>query len=253
MKKTALISLMFVLTLAYANASGIMGNGKPITIEKTLTQFDSIRAGGKCAVNFHESEEYRAVITIDSNLEEYIDVSVRDSTLGIGIKTGFRINHTKYIVDVFCPLVKNISLSGSVQFSCIDKIRTTDIALYISGSAKINGSFECESFNAGISGSSNISGNIESNSFSADISGSSNIVLTGNAEDMNISVSGSVKFDGKDFQTKNTSIRVSGSSIISVWATNHLKAQVSGSTTVKYRGNPVIDITGSGSKRLQSI
>ena len=211
----------------------INGNGVMVTSERDVSRFERIQISGSATVNYHASQEYRAVVTVDSNLEEYTRVYTEGDVLKIGTKNGKSYFFTNYTVDVYCPKLSAVSVSGSVRFNGIDKINTSKFTLGVSGSAKINGTYEC-------------------NKFDADISGSSEIAVSGTAKEMSVTISGSVNFSGSEFQTNNANVRVSGSGNINIWVLDYLKARISGSGRVTYRGNPKIDYTGSGSGRLIS-
>jgi len=228
------------------------GNGNMVTSERAVSPFEKIKISGSAVVNYHASQEYRVVVTVDSNLEEYTKVYTEGDTLKIGTKGGKSYSFTNYIVDVYCPKLSAVSVSGSVRFNGMDKINTSTFALAISGSGKINGTFECENFTTRISGSADIESHIECNRFEADISGSGKIAVFGYAKEMSVSVSGSVTFNGNEFQANSATINTSGSGTMRIWVLDYLKAKVSGSGRITYRGNPKIDYSVSGSGRLES-
>ena len=230
----------------------IKGNGVMVTSEKVVSNFGKIQISGSTVVNYHESQIYRAVVTVDSNLEEYARVYTVGNTLKIGTKNGKACSFTNYTVDVYCPKLDAVSVSGSAHLNGMDKINTSTFALDVSGSVKINGAFKCDNFSAKISGSADMESHIECNKFNADISGSGKLDVSGSAKEMKVSVSGSVTFSGKEFQTNNADVNISGSSNMSIWVLDNLKAYMSGSGKVIYRGNPKINYTGSGSERLES-
>ncbi|MDR0719750.1 MAG: DUF2807 domain-containing protein, partial [Treponema sp.] len=58
-----------------------IGNGNIITDERDLPSFKRIIVSGGTEVRFHTSPEYRAVVTIDSNLNEYFETIVRNEVL----------------------------------------------------------------------------------------------------------------------------------------------------------------------------
>jgi len=251
----AIIFVVIGISVAFASCCSLVhinGNGEMITSEKSVSLFEKIETSGSVVVNYHASQEYRAVVTVDSNLEEYTKVYTEGNVLKIGTKSGKSYYFTNYIVDVYCPYLSAVSISGSACFNGMDKINTSTFTLGISGSAKINGTFECDNFSARISGSTDIESHIECNKFEADISGSGKIAVSGAAKEMNITVSGSANFTGNEFQAGNAEVIISGSGRIRVWVSDYLKAKLSGSGRITYRGNPKIDYTGSGSGRLES-
>jgi len=255
MKKTNAIIIAAIGIFAFISCRSlphIRGNGDMVTSERTVSPFEEIQISGIAVVNYRASQEYRVVVTVDSNLEEYTRVYTEGDTLKIGTKNGKSYSFTNYIVDVYCPKLDAVSVSGAVRFNGIDKIDTSKFKLGISGSAKINGTFECDNFSAQISGSGEIESHIECNKFEADISGSGEISVSGAAKETSVSVSGSAAFTGNEFQTNNAIIDISGSGSIRIWVLDYLKARVSGSGRVTYRGNPKIDYSGSGSGSIKS-
>jgi hypothetical protein len=211
----------------------IKGNGDMVTSERAVSTFEKIQISGGAIVNYHASREYRVVVTVDSNLEEYAMVYTEGNTLKIGIKERGSYSFTKYIVDVYCPNLSAVSISGSGVFNGIDKINASTFALAISGSGKANGTFECENF-------------------TARISGTGDVAVSGSVREMNVDVSGSGNIAGNEFQTNSAVVKISGTGRIHIWVLDYLKATVSGSGRITYRGNPKIDYTGSGSGRLKS-
>jgi hypothetical protein len=211
-----------------------IGNGNIITDERNLLPFKEITVSGGTEVRFHASTEYRAVVTIDSNPNEYFETIVRNEVLIIKYKPLRTYSFTKEIVDIYCPSIIGISISGSGRFEIIDKITTPVFKTHISGSGIIYGIIEC-------------------NSISAHISGSGEINVTGSSQDAEIDISGSGDFNGTEFKINDCSIDISGSGKANVFVENNLDGKTSGSGRIKYRGNPKIDFRSSGSGRIERI
>ena len=250
MKRVKLaVFLIFFGVSAYARGS--IGNGDSITIEKTVSPFDKIQISGKADVNYYMGQEYRAVITIDSNLEDRLDIYSRNRTLNIGMKPG-TVSYTVLKVDVYCPELAGVSISGASDFKAVDKITTKSFWLSVSGAGSINGSFECERFQADMSGSGDFSGSVACDSFSVDFSGSGKITLEGTGKEAVVSMSGAGVYNGREFRTERTSLKASGSGKMNVWATEQLEADISGAVLVKYRGNPKLSYRSSGAGRLEN-
>jgi cytoskeletal protein CcmA (bactofilin family) len=220
--------------------------------EMTLPPFEKIHSSGSAQVRFHASQEYRAVITVDSNLEEYVVLKTINKTLDIDVKKGRSYSFTNFIADVYCPGISGISISGSGNFESTDKITAETFESKISGYGKIDGNIECDTLSVNISGSGKINHNVACNNFSAHISGSGEINITGTGKEADVNISGSGNFNGTEFQNNRAAVRVSGSGNISMWVLEYLKANISGSGNIKYRGNPKIDYNASGSGRLIS-
>ena len=215
------------------NTNTIKGNGNLVTSEKSFSAFEKINVSNSANVRFYASTEYRVVITVDENLDEYVEIVTKNNVLNIGTKSG-SYSFTKFLVEIYCPTLTGISLSGSGNFESVDKITTTTFEVSVSGSGKIEG-------------------NIESEKMSSKISGSGRIIVTGSSKDADVVISGSGKFNGSDFIVNNATIRISGSGSADVHVIDNLKANVSGSGNINYRGEPRTDTNVSGSGRVRKM
>ena len=229
---TAIIGI-FACCVSCTSFLPIKGNGNLVTSEKTVSEFEKINVSGSAEVRFHASQEYRAVVTVDENLDEYVEIVTKNNVLNIGTKSG-SYSFTKFLVDIYCPILTAASVSGSGSFKNMEKITVSTFETAVSGSGKIAAEVECESF-------------------SARISGSGNIMVTGNSQNADIGISGSGKFSGDEFLIKDATVRISGSGNVDVHVTDNLKANISGSGGITYRGEPKTDTNVSGSGRIKKL
>jgi len=208
----------------------VRGNGNLIESEIAVSSFEKINIYGSVKVSFYENDEYRAVVTVDSNLLEYTDIYTKGNTLNIGTKNG-SFSFTKYEVDVYCPNLTDVSVSGSGSFFANDAISASRIELSISGSGKIEGTMIC--------------GN-----FKAKISGSGKIAVSGNANEADIDILGSGNFSGSNFTINNADVNIVGSGYADVYVTDYLDVEISGSGRINYWGNPTVNSKVIGSSRI---
>ena len=224
-----LIGIFTVCTSCLVYINTVIGNGVMKTSERTVSSFEKIHITGSAEVRFYKAEEIKVVVTVDSNLDEYVDIVTKNHVLEIGSKKG-SYSFTKYLVEVYSPVLTGVSVSGSGSFTGYDILTAS-------------------TFEAAISGSGNFSGTIENEVFTAKISGSGRITVLGNAGESNINISGSGRFIGNDFCVKKAAVNVSGSGNARVYVTDRLDATISGSGRIEYSGNPPTvnsKITGSG-------
>jgi len=247
--KTINIVIMLVAVVS-CNGIPIKGNGNLVTSERAVSPFEKINSSSNVEVRFHSNQEHRVVVTVDSNLEEYVEIETKNNVLYIKTKNGPYV-FTKILVDVYCPVLTGVSISGSGSFSGNDKIIASSFESHISGSGNINGIIECDNYTANLSGSGKLNVNIVCNNLSAVISGSGDMIITGTGNDSNIRISGSGQFNGIDFQTNNIIASINGSGNMHIWAVESINADVSGSGSIKYRGTPKIDFNGSGSGQIR--
>jgi hypothetical protein len=230
----------------------VIGNGNLVSIEMSVSSFEKINISGSAEVRFHVSQSQRVVLTVDSNLSGYVDIFTRNRELNIRLKNRGSYSFTRFLVDVYCPVLTGVSVSGSGSFAAMDKITASSFEANISGSGKTEGTIECGDYSANISGSGKIINDVVCNNLTANISGSGEITITGTGKDSNVKISGSGDFYGIEFKTNNISAQISGSGNMQIWVLDYLKANIAGSGSVRYRGNPRIDYSGSGSGRLRA-
>ena len=211
--------------------NAIKGNGNLLTSKKSVSAFEKIHVSNSANVRFYSSSEYKVVVTTDENLDEYVEIVTENNVLNIGTKSG-SYSFSKFLVEIYCPTLTGISISGSGRFESVDKITTSTFDTSVTGSGKIEGNIECEKLHARISGSGRI-------------------IITGSGKDADIDISGSGNFNGSDFIINNATVRISGSGSADVYATDNLKANTSGSGNINYRGEPKTDTNVSGSGRIR--
>jgi len=207
----------------------IRGNGFLMNYSQISgSPFEKINIVGSAEVRFHASQEYRTVVTVDSNLFGYTEVFTRGNALNIGTKHG-NYSFTRYLVDVYCPVLTGVSISGSGSFAGSDAICTSTLDINVSGSGKIEGPIICDNF-------------------IAKITGSGKITVFGSATDADIIISGSGSFNGYSFVITSADVRITGSGNADVYVTDYLSADISGSGRINYLGNPTVSsrVIGSG-------
>jgi len=214
----------------------LKGDGILVKSEETVTAFEKINiaTNRKIDVHFYKSQEYRVIVTVDSNLKEYLEIDTKNNLLNIKTKKGRSYLFTKCLVEVYCPTLTALSISGSGYFKGMDKITTSTFKSSISGSGEIDGTIDCDDF-------------------SVNISGSGKINVIGNNKNTNIHISGSGTINGDNFKMENATVNISGSGKMNIFVTEYLKVNISGSGTINYRGQPKIDFSSSGSGKINRL
>jgi hypothetical protein len=144
----------------------------------------------------------------------------------------------------------NVSGSGSLS---IEIDATGDVDADVSGSGDLEVKGKCRSFETDVSGSGDVDLSLtvtESANFG--VSGSGKIMASGSAGDVRATISGSGKVLASDMETARCEVRISGSGDVEINVKNELDANITGSGTVRYKGNPNkvnSHSSGSGSVR----
>ncbi|MEH6620819.1 head GIN domain-containing protein [Maribacter arcticus] len=235
MKKLSVLLFTGLITLSCSAQWGktIKGNGNNVTIERSTGDYEGIAVSGWFDVDLVAGNEGKVTLQGEENLLEYIITEVKDGKLVIKTEKGVNLKTSswKSEIRITVPVesINSVSMSGSGD---------------IVGKTKI----KSDKFSTAMSGSGDITLDIESNSLSASMSGSGDITLSGNTKDFDATISGSGDIEAYNLEADNVSATVSGSADIQVTAKKSIKARVSGSGDISYRGNPEkVDTKTSGS------
>ena len=235
MKKLSVLLFTGLITLSCSAQWGktIKGNGNNVTIERSTGDYEGIAVSGWFDVDLVSGNEGEITLQGEENLLEYIITEVKDGKLVIKTEKGVNLKSSswKSEIRITVPVesISSVSMSGSGD---------------IVGKTKI----KSDKFSTAMSGSGDITLDIESNSLSASMSGSGDITLSGTTKDFDATISGSGDIEAYNLEADNVSATVSGSADIQVTAKKSIKARVSGSGDISYRGNPEkVDTKTSGS------
>mgnify|MGYP000247800557 FL=1 len=159
---------------------------------------------------------------------------MQNNSLTVKFKNNTSIqNRGKLEIRVSGPALNRIALSGSGDIKLVNGIQTDD------------------NLSIKIQGSGDIAGNkISCNLLSLSINGSGDISLSGICKNAEYSINGSGDIQASELETENVTTSINGSGDISCYATESLKGRVSGSGEVAYRGEPQIDFSKKGLRKL---
>ena len=200
----------------YGDNQRISDDGKAASQNYSFADqpFDSIvlKGTGKMEAQVtHKQHTANATITTNSNLLPYVDVYVRNKTLYISKKDHIYFHSkTKIKIMVNADDLKSISTYGS-------------------GDSIIN--------------------NINTDKFSAETYGSGNTTLQGRAKKLSIKIRGSGDINTKNLNAEDVEASIYGSGDIVTNATKKINADIHGSGSIEYYGNPQKvsqSIAGSG-------
>ncbi len=215
-------------------------------------------------------------IEASKELLKIIETEVDGSTLKIQSpdKWNWR-GDERATIYITMKSLEGVSVAGSGDLIGETKFTTRDLDLKVSGSGSMK--LEVESngdIDAHVSGSGDLflkgtGRNIESKVSGSGkvildmalagvadfgISGSGRIEAKGRVKEVKTSISGSGKVLGADFEAEVCDIRISGSGDVEIHVKERLDANISGSGTVAYRGNPSkVHSSASGSGKVRKM
>lgn len=208
---------------------GVRGSGDVVTESRSVSGIEAIALSGSGTVTVEATGTESLTIEAEDNIMEFLTSDVNGGTLHLGARGIVSpTREIRYTVTVVA--LDGLSISGSGDISTIGPTKG-DLTTDISGSGRIE------------------VGDLDGGTVTVDISGSGSVALTGGAEHLGVSISGSGDLDAAAFPVATADISVSGSGDASVNVTDDLRADISGSGNIDYLGDPAIevDIGGSGS------
>tara|TARA_R110002051_G_scaffold137593_1_gene210080 strand:+ start:1130 stop:1855 length:726 start_codon:yes stop_codon:yes gene_type:complete len=235
MKKLTTLALTFLVLTGCSAQWGkrIKGNGVTKTIERSTGDYDEVAISGWFDIDLVDGKEGEITLTGEENLLDYIITEVKDRKLIIKVEKGQNLqpsNWNKGIrITVPVESINGVSLSGSGDIVGKKTIKS-------------------DHFETSMSGSGDITLNVETMSMSASMSGSGDMNISGKTVDFSATISGSGDIKAYDLDADNVEATISGSADIKVTANKSIKARVSGSGDISYKGNPgKVDTKSSGS------
>lgn len=236
-----------------------------VTKQIKVSDFDQIAVSGSLDVTYtQQSGKPKVEIYTSDNIVDLLDIYVKNGKLNLGFKKNVKVSYNKLEIRVTSEDLNAVNVAGSGDFKFTNGLKTDQLKMNVAGSGDITASnIQCSQvFTANVAGSGDIeckqlkaadidisvagSGDLKIEnalvtSANASVAGSGTVKISGSADKANYSVAGSGDLYANDFKVQNISASVAGSGDIKCHAVEHLKARVSGSGTIGYKGNPELD------------
>ena len=167
-------------------------------------------------------------------LLEYIVTEMEHGALVVKVKNNVNLKTSMNKgIKITIPFkeIEKVSLAGSGDLWNEDLLTSDDLDISLTGSG-------------------DIVLNIKATKTKASVTGSGDVTLKGSTNTLEASVTGSGDFHGSDLESNDTDVSVTGSGDAKVVCNGNLKARVSGSGDINYKGNPITEdtkVAGSGS------
>lgn len=236
-----------------------------VTKQIKVSDFDQIAVSGSLDVTYtQQSGKPKVEIYTSDNIVDLLDIYVKNGKLNLGFKKNVKVSYNKLEIRVTSEDLNAVNVAGSGDFKFTNGLKTDQLKMNVAGSGDITASnIQCsQEFTANVAGSGDIeckqlkaadmdisvagSGDLKIEnalvtSVNASVAGSGTVKISGNADKANYSVAGSGDLYASDFKVQDISASVAGSGDIKCHAVEHLKARVSGSGTIGYKGDPELD------------
>jgi Putative auto-transporter adhesin, head GIN domain len=203
------VVLALLAVLLLAGCSITRGSGQLSSESRQVSGFTKVELSGSGELKIEQTGTESLTISAEDNVLPKINSEVSGGTLMLG--SNAKIVPTKPIS--YSLTVKDLT------------------GLAVSGSGSVTMS------------------KLATPALSTDISGSAAITASGTADDQDLKISGSGRFEAEQLMSKTVKVDMSGSGIASIFASDVLDIHMSGSGILTYTGDPkqvTQEISGSG-------
>jgi hypothetical protein len=184
-KKILSAFLVIVFLCILDSCVHVFGNRNVVSQERQVRDFFGVILEGVGDVNIYYAENYRLVVTTDSNLQAIITTKVNGNYLYIDEKNNRNFNATELIIDVYMPELKYIKLDGVGDIKIVNG-KTSDFEIKLSGVGDIDAqNYEAENVVVSLSGVGDIK-TWATQSLTGNISGVGDILYRGNPSINNV-------------------------------------------------------------------
>ena len=203
--------------------------------KRQVGDFDKISLGIAADLYLKQGSPTSLELEGDTDDLEDIVTEVKNDELLIRYKNdrSWRFGRDRVTIYLTMQDIASVSLGGSGKIIGENSIEADDLTLSVSGSGRIELKIEADDLEQKISGSGSIS-------------------ISGEADRAEISISGSGNVEGLDLEVDHCVVKISGSGRCKISVGDSLEANISGSGSVYYKGDPdrlISNVSGSGKVR----
>jgi hypothetical protein len=213
MKRTILfLSLMLVvMVLGGCHRFGnVTGSGTMKLEKRDVPAFSAVSISGAYDVEIVVQKEQSLEIEGDDNLLPLIKTEVKNGVLSVNNDKSFSTRKALRL-RISVPNLDAITTSGASEFTVT---------------------------------------NVKSDEFNIEASGAGHIQISGETKALEVGMSGAVNLDARELKAEKVNVTSSGAASADVYASEELRASVSGAGNVDYYGDPksvTEDTSGAGS------
>ncbi len=256
------MSLMSVSCYGNSNESIKSSNdktkGEKIEKEFNLSNFSKLDISSAFDVVVHKSDKYSVKITISTELEEDLVVTLFGDELDISLNNSLNKRHPMDAIlkaEISMPNLEGLDLSGATTFTCDDTFKVNEFDCELSGASKISKlTVEANEADFDISGASKayIYGGF--NNVSIECSGASKLNIEGKTKLLSADCSGASSIDAYELIANEAEIEASGTSNVEISVIDVIREiDASGLSGVKYKSSDncrIIEQEVSGMSKL---
>ncbi len=145
-------------------------------------------------------------------------------------------------------------ISGATNVSDVVVKATETMKIIFSGASRMSATLGSDNVSMGFSGSSRADIVLNAGSAAFNGSGASHVNVSGNVDNVVVDISGACSFSGENLTAKSAKLVSAGASNIKVNVTDHIEADASGASSIRYTGSPVnINVKSSTASTVKKL
>jgi hypothetical protein len=234
-RHTNLLTILILATLVLSACSigdgkTVRGSGNVVEETRAVSGVTGVNLAtiGHLIIEVGDTESLR--IEAEDNLMEYLETDVLSGKLRIGTQDNVNLDPKR-------PVNYYLTVKGldTIVISSSGDIQAPDL--------------EAGQFSITIASSGNLEmGVLNADTLEVDISSSGNLdIAGGQVKTQNVTISSSGKYTARDLASAEADVRLNSDGSATIWVSDYLKANLSSSGDLRYRGDPTVDATTTSS------
>lgn len=262
-KSTALLLLLFVTTLTFAQKREKIKGSKIVTTSvKEVGSFDALEVDDNIEVYLEQGEKNEIKIEADDNLHDIIGMDLREKTLrlytnkesSIFKKLSVKVTYTKSLNKV---ITKNEAIVYAIQelqldditMNCVDysklylNVNAKRFTLIADDKSKTELNLKAEDGNLQLSKNAVVKTLVSAVKFKCDLYQRATAAIEGIAEKATIRLDNNSVFTGTKFTLKDANVTTEGSAVATILADTTIAIAAGDKSEISLYGDPKIDLT----------
>ena len=211
----------------------LKGSGQVVQMQPELAPFSALEVSDAMVVELQQGQPPGVLIEGDDNLLPALDLRVQDGVLSVRQQRSFKPTRLRIVVTIW--QLESIRVAGSGVVRGGGALVAKRLDLRGGGSGVVN------------------LGALTAERVDIKAGGSTVIKLAGQANAVDIAVGGSGVVEVSGLQARRVSVDGGGSGTAKVWAVDTLNGSVGGSSVLRYRGEPQLNLSKSGAGRFGNL
>lgn len=230
----------------------LRGSGHRTTEIRQIANFSSLVAGGGLKIDLTIGPKTSFKIEGDDNVLPLISSKVDSSgALRIHCERSFK-TQKPVLLTLTTPSIRALDISGATDMSATG-VKADELTVACSGASKLNLQGTGRDVKVDFSGASEVKlDGLASESLSGELSGASQLQATGKADALILDIHGASRIDLNDLSAKTAKLSLSGASQGKVSASESIDGELSGASSLTYKGTTNVHLDKSGASSASS-